>query len=88
MAGRLGNRCSREPVPDSQKDGEDAVPTRAPARMSQKAGNLRMEMGCLHRQVGTGHQTQDIKSPLEYGWNSTAIRCHDRYDLTNTTLDS
>jgi len=56
--------------------------------MSRKAGNLRMETGCLHRKVGTRHQTQDVKSPLEYGWHSTAIRCHDQYDLTNTPFDS
>ena len=56
--------------------------------MSRKAGNLRKETECYQRQVGTGHQTQDVKSPPEYGWHSTAIRCHDRYDLTNMPLDS
>jgi len=34
-----------------------------------KGRELRMETGCLHRKVGTGHQTQDIKSPPEYGWH-------------------
>jgi len=77
-----------ETVPDSRKAGEDAVPSQAPGWMSRKAGSLRMETGCLHRKVGTGRQTQDVKSPPEYGWHSTAIRCHDRYDLTNTPFDS
>ena len=60
-----------------RKVREAAVPSRAPGRMRRKAGNLRMEMGCLHRKVRTRHQTQDVKSPPEYGWHSTAIRCHD-----------
>jgi len=77
-----------ETVPDSQKAGDDAVPSRAVGRMSQKAGSNQMETGCLHRKVGTGRQTQDIKSPSEYRWHSTAIRCHDRYDLMNTPFDS
>ena len=34
-----------------------------------KGRELRMETGCLHRKVGTGHQTQDVKSPPEYGWH-------------------
>ena len=88
MAGMVGNRCSRETVPDSRKAGEDAVPSRALGQMSRKARNLRMEMGCLHRQLDTGHQTQDVKSPAEYGRHLAAIRCHDRYDRTNTPFDS
>ena len=75
-------------VPDSRKAGEDTVPSRVPGWMSRKPGSLRMETGCLHRKVGTGRQTQDVKSPPEYGWHSTTIRCHDRYDLTNTMFDS
>jgi len=47
-----------------------------------------METECLYWKVGTGHLTQDVKSPPEYGCHSTAIRCHDRYDLTNTPFDS
>jgi len=90
----LTERSGRLPfhaeVPErvDRKVREDAILSRAPGRMSRKAGNLRMETGCLHRKVGTGRQTQDVKSPPEYGWHSSAIRRHDRYDLTNTPFDS
>ena len=87
---RSGSLPFRAEVPErvDRKVREDSVPSRAPGRMSRKPGNFRMETGCLHRKVDTGHQTQDVKSPLEYGWHLTAIRCHDPYDLTNTPFDS
>jgi len=87
---RSGRLLFRAEVPErvDRKVNEDAVPSRVLGWMSQKAGNLRMEMGCLHQKVGTGHQTQDVKSPTEYGWHSTAIRCYDRYDVTNTPFNS
>jgi len=82
----LTERSARLPfraeVPErvDRKVREDTVPSRAPGQMSRKVGNLKMEMGCLHRKVRTRHQTQDVKSPPEYGWHSTAIRCHDLSD--------
>jgi len=39
-----------------------------------------MEMGCLHWKVSTRHQTQDIKSPREYGWH------RQQYDVMTDTI--
>ena len=45
-----------------------------------KGRELRMETGCLHWKVGTGHQTQDVKSPPEY-W-----RHRQQYDVMTDTI--
>jgi len=79
---RLVRLPFRAEVPErvDQKVMEDAVPSRVPGRMSRKAGNLRMETGCLYGKVGTGHQTEDIKSPPEYR------RHRQQYDVMTDTI--
>jgi len=68
---QLGN-CAGQPKGWGGRRSELSAGTDKP-----KGRDLRMEMGCLHRQVGTGYQTPDAKSRPEYGWHLTAIQCHD-----------
>jgi hypothetical protein len=87
---RLGRMPFRAEVPErvDRKVRENAVPCRSAGAGWPKGRGIRwpegresrMETGCFHRKVGTGHQTQDVKSPPEYGWH------REKYDvMTDTT---